>query len=159
MSRQLLLTEKDLNISKDDIRRAESIIHEKDEIIKRMEMLNTGAKEHNEQLKNEISILKKELSRFQTEAAGLREDQLKLQSSFAASERRNTALKGKVAQLQSPHSTRTASAVSQTNKKIIAQSGRNTRTGFQGSEDEKISLLVAGYERKCLQGIIILNGV
>ena len=35
MSRQLLLTEKDLNISKDDIRRAESIIHEKDEIIKR----------------------------------------------------------------------------------------------------------------------------
>jgi ATP-dependent Lon protease len=53
-----------------------------------------------------LKVLRRELSRSQTEAAGLREDQTKLQSSFAASERTNNVLKGKLSQLQSPRSIR-----------------------------------------------------
>ena len=70
ISKQLLQTERDLNLAKDDVCRARIIINEKDEIIKRLiafiksfflvdfrfELLHTGAKEHNEQLKKEISV-------------------------------------------------------------------------------------------------------
>ncbi|CBY34159.1 unnamed protein product [Oikopleura dioica] len=150
ISKQLLQTERDLNLAKDDVCRARIIINEKDEIIKRFELLHTGAKEHNEQLKKEISVLRKELSRSQTEAAGLREDQTKLQSSFAASERRNNVLKGKLAQLQSPQSIRSHSAVLHATHNNVTQSGRNTKADLRSSQDEKLSMIVAGYERKCL---------
>ena len=64
-------TERELNLARDDVSRAQIIINEKDEMIKRFilfykkssilvdfrfELLQTGAKEHNEQLKKEISV-------------------------------------------------------------------------------------------------------